>query len=86
MSDQILYCDYGIWRALNLLRVGVGRCGVDMVHCGYGGDERCGCGKLQTRDHWWICGQNPVQCVRLDLVNATWKAVAVARHWSGRIP
>jgi len=63
-------CDYGIWRALNCLRVRVGRCGVDMVHWGYGRDEKCGCGKLQTSDHFLVCRQNHV---------------AVACHWSGRI-
>jgi len=78
-------CNYGIWRGLNRLRVGVGRCGEDMVRWGYGGDERSGCGELQTRDHFRVCGQNPVLWDRLDLVNATWKAVAVASHWSGRI-
>jgi len=63
--------------------IGVGRCGVDMVRWGYGGDERCGCGELQTRNNFLICGQNPVLCDRLDLVNATWKAVAVARGCRG---
>jgi len=42
------HCGYGVWRAMNRLRSGVGRCGVDMVHSDFGGCERCECGALRT--------------------------------------
>src|SRR6266496_1596750 len=45
-------CSYGVWRALNRLRSGVGRCGVDMVRWVYGGTDKCRCGTVQTRDHF----------------------------------
>ena len=78
-------CRYGVWRAMNRLRTGVGRCGVDMVRWGFGGHDMCACGVLQIRNHFRECRLNPVQCSQEDLVNATWRAVAVAQYWSGRI-
>jgi len=76
---------YGVWRALNRLRSGVGRCGVDMVRWGYGGCDRCECGLLQKRDHFRECRLNPVQCTQEDYMNATSGALAVAQFWTGRI-
>ena len=78
-------CRYSVWKAMNRLRTGVGRCGVDMVRWGYGGEEECGCGLLQTRDHFLRCSLNPVPCNQSDLVNANQSAVTVAQYWSGRI-
>ena len=79
------HCSYGVWRAMNRLRSGVGRCGVDMVRWGFGGCDRCECGDLQIRDHFLGCRLNPLECSREDLVSATWKAIAVAQYWAGRI-
>src|SRR5271163_220326 len=78
-------CNYGVWRALNRLRSGVGRCGEDIVRWGFGGYDKCGCGVLQTRDHFRDCRLNPVRCSKEDLVNTTDRALAVAQYWSGRI-
>jgi len=48
-------------------------------------DDRCSCVSLQTRNHFLKCEQNPAKCDRSDLGDATSKAIALARHWSGRI-
>ena len=78
-------CGYRVWRSLNRLRTGVGRCGVDMVRWGFGESDKCDCGALQTRDHFLLCGRNPVQCDHQDLVNASEKAIVISQFWSGRI-
>jgi len=49
LFGYLSHCTSRIARqTLNRLRVGVGRCEVDMVRWGYGGDEKCGCGELHT--------------------------------------
>jgi len=78
------HCGYGVWRAMNRLRSGVGRVGLDMMRWGFGGCDRCECGVLQTRDHFLVCRHNPVECSQKDLVNATLRALAMAQYWSGR--
>jgi len=73
----------------------VGRCGGDMVRLRRwnGSDDKCSCGALQTRDYFTNSEQNPAKVGQTllhqqgltDLVDATLKGIAVARHWSRRI-
>ena len=70
-----------IWKTINRLRVGVGRCRASMHSWGLITDPLCRCGDNETMDHTFACPLAPV-CKPSDLAKPTETAILAANYWS----
>ncbi|KAJ8348091.1 hypothetical protein SKAU_G00266800 [Synaphobranchus kaupii] len=70
---------WAVWKTLNRLRVGEGRCKVSMKKRKIT-SVACVCGESQTTEHIMRCSQAP-QCTGDDLAEPNAAALACANHW-----
>lgn len=73
---------WAVWKALNRLRAGVGRCQDNRARWGFSRDNLCSCGAVQTMAHLMNCPNCPASCSTEDLIEANDRAVEVAKFWS----
>ena len=73
-----------VWRTLNRLRAGEGRCKASMKKWNLTITDACACGELQTMEHLMNCSQAP-RCSGADLAEPTAAAVACADYWKDLI-
>lgn len=73
---------WAIWKSLNRLRAGVGRCRESRARWGFTANSLCDCGASQTMAHLLSCPNSPSTCTRQDLNEANDKAISVAKYWS----
>ena len=69
-----------VWKTLNRLRVGEGRCNASMKKWTLTSSDACVCGEPQTMDHIMSCSYAP-QCTGHDLAEPNAAALACANHW-----
>ncbi|KAJ8333881.1 hypothetical protein SKAU_G00412000 [Synaphobranchus kaupii] len=69
-----------VWKTLNRLRVGEGRCKVSMKKWKITTSGACVCGESQTMEHIMRCSQAP-QCTGDDLAEPNAAALTCANHW-----
>ena len=75
-----------VWKSLNRLRTGVGRCRSNMVKWGYQeGPDSCGCGQTQTMQHLLVCPQLSRSTTPDDLASANHTGLQCAKHWSSTV-
>jgi hypothetical protein len=72
---------WNVWKALNRLRVGVGRSKDSLLKWGYINDQNafCHCGTTQTMANQLICPLAPEPCTLENLTAANQKAKDVAQ-------
>ncbi|KAJ8358355.1 hypothetical protein AAFF_G00013300 [Aldrovandia affinis] len=75
---------WAVWKTLNRLRVGEGRCKASMKKWNITTSDACACGEPQTMEHLMNCTQAP-QCTGDDLAEPTAAALACANHWKDEI-
>lgn len=71
-----------IWKSLNRLRSGVGRCRKSRKMWGFSNDDKCDCGITQSMAHLLSCPTSPVSCTEKDLFEANQRAIDVAAFWA----
>ena len=71
---------WAVWKTLNRLRVGEGRCQASMKKWKLTSSDTCECGQLQTMEHIMRCRQAP-QCTGDDLAEPNAAVLACANHW-----
>jgi hypothetical protein len=79
--------EWPVWRTLNRLRVGVGRCKENQAKWGFIPDEDrfCDCGQTQTMAHLINCPSCSTSCTMDDIMSATEEGIEVAKFWQERI-
>ena len=70
-----------IWKTINRLRVGVGRCRASMHSWGLVTDPLCRCGDNETMEHTFACPLAPA-CKPTDLAKPRETAILAATYWS----
>ena len=71
---------WAVWKTLNRLRVGKGRCKASMKKWTLTSSDACVCGEPQTMEHIMSCTYAP-QCTGDDLAEPNAAALACANHW-----
>ncbi len=69
-----------IWKTLNRLRVGHGRCLQTLHAWGLSPTSKCECGSEQNMQHLMQCRLAP-QCSDRDLAEPSYHAISCATHW-----
>ena len=76
---------WAVWKTLNRLRVGEGRCKASMKKkWKLTSPDTCKCEELQTTEHMMRCRQAP-QCTGDDLAEPNATALACANNWKDMI-
>ena len=73
---------WAVWKTLNRLRVGEGRCKASMKRWKLATSDSCTCGDPQTMEHIMSCSQAP-QCTGDDLAEPSAAALACANQNEG---
>ena len=71
---------WAVWKTLNRLRVGEGRCKASMKKWTLTSSDACVCGEPQTMEHIMSCTYAP-QCTGDDLAEPNAAALTCANHW-----
>jgi len=79
--------EWPTWRAINRLRVGVGRSKVNQAKWSLIPDEDtyCDCGQSQTMSHLISCPSCPTSCTMDDIMLVTKEGIEVAKFWQDSI-
>ena len=75
---------WAVWKTLNRLRIGEGRCKASMKKWTLTSSDACACGETQTMEHIMRCRYAP-QCTGHDLAEPNAAALACAAHWKDQI-
>ena len=70
---------WAVWKTLNRLRVGEGRCKASMKKWTLTSSDACACGETQTMEHIMRCRYAP-QCTGHDLAEPNAAALAMVGH------
>ena len=74
------YQPWAVWKTLNRLRVGKGRCKASMKKWNLATSDACACGESQTMEHLMNCS-HASRCAGEDLVEPSAAAVACTDYW-----